>query len=98
MCGICGKLSFTGDTVDRASLERMCATIVHRGRRKAVHLERVPVDERAAVLQAYIRRAIGGRPHIPVAVDAPLEEFAAVADDYPVFRVTTVAAAPASAH
>ena len=74
------------------------ATIVHRGRRKAVHLERVPVDERAAVLQAYIRRAIGGRPHIPVAVDAPLEEFAAVADDYPVFRVTTVAAAPASAH
>ena len=31
MCGICGKLSFTGEDVERVSLERMCATIVHRG-------------------------------------------------------------------
>ena len=31
MCGICGKLSFTGEDVQRSSLERMCAALVHRG-------------------------------------------------------------------
>src|SRR5688500_16731167 len=31
MCGICGKLSFTGEYVERTTIERMCATIVHRG-------------------------------------------------------------------
>ena len=31
MCGICGKLSFTTEDVESTTLERMCATIVHRG-------------------------------------------------------------------
>ena len=31
MCGICGKLSFTGEDVEKTTIERMCATIVHRG-------------------------------------------------------------------
>ena len=31
MCGICGKVSVTGEDVQRATLERMCATLVHRG-------------------------------------------------------------------
>lgn len=31
MCGICGQLSFTGQDVQAASLERMAATLVHRG-------------------------------------------------------------------
>jgi hypothetical protein len=29
----------------------------------------------------------GGRPHIPVNPDAPLADFAAIAKNYPVFRV-----------
>jgi hypothetical protein len=28
-----------------------------------------------------------GREHIPVAVDAPLSEFEAIADRYPVYRI-----------
>jgi asparagine synthase (glutamine-hydrolysing) len=31
MCGICGKVSFTNDHVERATLARMCGTLVHRG-------------------------------------------------------------------
>ena len=31
MCGICGKLSYTAEDVRREVLERMCATLFHRG-------------------------------------------------------------------
>ncbi len=31
MCGICGKVSFTGEDVQRDALARMCARLVHRG-------------------------------------------------------------------
>ena len=35
----------------------------------------------------YIQKVPGGRPHIPVDRDAPLADFAAIADRYPVFLV-----------
>ncbi len=31
MCGICGKISFTDEIVDRGPVAAMCDTIVHRG-------------------------------------------------------------------
>jgi asparagine synthase (glutamine-hydrolysing) len=31
MCGICGKVEFTGAPVARELIDRMCATLVHRG-------------------------------------------------------------------
>jgi asparagine synthase (glutamine-hydrolysing) len=31
MCGIAGKIDFRGAPVERSLIERMCATIVHRG-------------------------------------------------------------------
>jgi asparagine synthase (glutamine-hydrolysing) len=31
MCGICGKVNFSGGEVQRVDLERMCAALVHRG-------------------------------------------------------------------
>jgi len=31
MCGICGKVDFSGAPVDRSLIESMCATIIHRG-------------------------------------------------------------------
>jgi asparagine synthase (glutamine-hydrolysing) len=31
MCGICGKVTFSGGEVQRFDLERMCAALVHRG-------------------------------------------------------------------
>jgi hypothetical protein len=39
------------------------------------------------VLKAYLQSAPGARPHISVDKDAPLEEFEAIAEQIPVFRV-----------
>jgi len=61
------------------------------GRVEQVLLEEVPVDRRAPILKEFLRRAPGGRPHIPVDKAAPLEEFVAIADRYPVFRVVSLA-------
>lgn len=62
------------------------ATLKH-GRTEQVRLVAVPVDQRAPILKEYLRLAPGARPHIPVDQHAPLEEFAAVAPQIPVFRV-----------
>lgn len=61
--------------------------VLHRRRRRRVRLAEVPVDRRAPILARYVEIAPGGRPHIPVAVGAPLDEFAAVAGRHPVFEV-----------
>ncbi len=60
---------------------------IHRRGRHPVVLREVPVEQRAPVIREYVRRAPGGRQHIPVAVDAPLEDFAAIAADFPTFRI-----------
>lgn len=62
------------------------ATIEHRGRR-TVRLELVPPGERAPILKAYVQRANGARPHIPVAPSAPVAAFEPIAADYPVYRI-----------
>jgi len=60
---------------------------LRHGRRRSVHLVPVPPDERATILKEYARVATSGRKHFPVAVDAPLSEFAAIAERYPVYRI-----------
>lgn len=60
---------------------------LRHGRRETVRLVEVFGPERAPVLREYVRLAPGARPFIPVAVDAPEREFAALVDRYPVFRV-----------
>ena len=65
------------------------ATLRH-GRTEQVQLEEVAVEQRSPILKAYLQKAPGARPHIPVHMDAPLEDFAAIAGQYPVFRVRTV--------
>lgn len=59
------------------------------GRRTEVQLEEVPVEQRAPILKAYLQRAPGARPHIPVDKDAPLSAFEAVAASFPAFRIVT---------
>lgn len=59
------------------------------GGREEILLEEVPVEERAPILKAYLQRAPGARPHVPVDKDAPIEEFQRVASQLPVFRVTS---------
>ena len=62
------------------------ATLRH-GRTEQVLLEEVAIEKRARILKAYLHLAPGARPHIPVDKDAPLEEFQAIAAQFPVFRL-----------
>jgi hypothetical protein len=60
---------------------------LRHGRREEVHLEEVAADRRAPVLKAYLKRAPGARPHLPIHKDAPRAEFEQVSSRIPVFRV-----------
>jgi deazaflavin-dependent oxidoreductase (nitroreductase family) len=63
--------------------------VLRSGGREEVHLEEVPAEQRAPILKAYLQRAPGARPHVPVNKDAPLAEFEQVAKAFPVFRVVS---------
>src|SRR6185295_9656671 len=63
---------------------------LRHGRREEVHLEEVAADQRAPVLKAYLKRAPGARPHLPIHEDAPLSEFEQVSTQFPVFRVESI--------
>lgn len=67
------------------------AAIRHGGRTEVTCVE-IPAGERAPILRAYLERAPGGRPHIPVDRHAPLADFEAIAASYPVFRIDPVPA------
>jgi len=62
---------------------------IRSGKRTEVVLEEVPVGQRAPILKAYLKRAPGARPHVPVDHDAPLSEFEAIAALFPAFRIVT---------
>ncbi|MFD8526583.1 nitroreductase family deazaflavin-dependent oxidoreductase [Streptosporangium canum] len=62
--------------------------VLRHGRSEAVRLDEVDTGDRAPILRRYLACSPGGRTHIPVAPQAPLEEFEQVAADYPVFRIT----------
>ena len=61
--------------------------VLWSGRREEVQLEEVSTDQRAPILRAYLQRASGARPHMPVSKDATLAEFEKIAAAFPVFRV-----------
>ncbi len=60
--------------------------VLRSGGREEVQLEEVPADQRAPILRAYLQRAPGARPHVPVNKDAALAEFQKIAAAFPVFR------------
>ena len=62
--------------------------VLRRRRRQPVLLEEVEVGARPPILRRYLAVAPGARPHLPVTQHAPLEAFAAIAERYPVFRIT----------
>ncbi|TNC19816.1 DUF385 domain-containing protein [Georgenia sp. 311] len=64
--------------------------VLRRRGSELVRLEEVPTDRRAPVLRRYLAIAPGARAHVRVDRSAPLTEFARVAGDYPVFRVSHV--------
>ena len=64
--------------------------VLRQGRRRPVRLVGVSPAERAPILSEYVRVATSGRYHFPVAVGAPLSEFEAIAEHYPVYRIDTL--------
>lgn len=63
---------------------------LRHGVSEQVILEEVDASQRAPILKAYLRRAPGARPHLPVDKDAALAEFEPIAAAYPVFKVRKV--------
>jgi hypothetical protein len=63
--------------------------VIRQGRRPRVRLVAVPREQRAPILREYVRIAPGGRLHFPLPVGAPLSDFNAIADRYPVYRIET---------
>jgi deazaflavin-dependent oxidoreductase (nitroreductase family) len=61
--------------------------VIRQGRRHRVHLGLVPRGERAPILREYVRIASSGRRHFPMPVSAPLADFEAIAESYPVYRI-----------
>lgn len=61
--------------------------VLRQGRLRPVHLVSLPPAERAPILREYVQVATSGRRHLPVAVDAPLSAFEAIAERYPVYRI-----------
>lgn len=70
-------------------------TLQH-GRSEQVHLVEVDPVESAPILRQYLEVAPGARAHIPVHRKAPMEDFAAVAATFPVFRITSAGPATSS--
>lgn len=69
------------------------ATLRRRGALRC-RLVEVPVSERPPIIKRYLEQVPGARPHIPVDRRAPVAEFEAIAERYPVFRVVPAASAP----
>ncbi len=63
------------------------AAVICHGARVPVHLVLVPPEERAPILREFVRVAASGRKHFPLSVAASPDDFAAIAADYPVYRI-----------
>jgi hypothetical protein len=74
------------DWVKHVEAAQGAAAISHGGRRR-VRLVPVPPEQRAPILREYLRVASSSRKHFPLSVGAPLADFAAIASQYPVYRL-----------
>lgn len=61
--------------------------VLRRGKPEDVALVEDFSDDRAAILRRYLEVAPGARPFFAIDKQAPLEDFARIVDQYPVFRV-----------
>jgi deazaflavin-dependent oxidoreductase (nitroreductase family) len=64
--------------------------VLRQGGRRSVHLVLVPPEQRAPILREYVRVATSGRQHFPLPPSAPLADFEAIAERYPVYRIDPV--------
>jgi deazaflavin-dependent oxidoreductase (nitroreductase family) len=84
-------VSMLGDNVHWVQNVRAAGgrAVLRSGGREEAQLEEVPADQRAPILRAYLQRAAGARPHVPVNKDAALAEFEKIAAVFPVFRLAS---------
>lgn len=61
--------------------------VVRHGRRRRVRLDEVPIEQRAPILRAYLKWALGARAVLRLGPGSPIEEFQRIAPDHPVFRI-----------
>jgi hypothetical protein len=61
--------------------------VVSHGGSQRVRLVLVPSEQRAPILREYVRVASSGRKHFPLPVGASVADFAAIASQYPVYRI-----------
>jgi len=85
-CYLVSMLGLESNWVKNVEATHGDATI-RQGRRRRVHLVSVPPEQRAPILREYVRIAPSGRQHFPLAVEAPLSDFDAIAGRYPVYRI-----------
>jgi hypothetical protein len=67
--------------------------VLRHGRREPIRLDEVDAADRPPILRRYLAVAPGARSHIPVSMNASNEEFATIAAEIPVFRITARIAA-----
>ena len=60
---------------------------IKRGGSYPVTLSEIPAKERAPILKAWCQVSTSGRQHLPVLHQAPISDFEAIAEYYPVFRI-----------
>ena len=87
-------VSMLGDVSDWVRNARAAGgeAFVRHGGRRQVRLEEVPADQRARILQAYLKRtAMSTAYHLGLDAGAPLVEFERIAARHPVFRVVEAA-------
>jgi deazaflavin-dependent oxidoreductase (nitroreductase family) len=89
-------VSMLGDDVQWVQNVRAAGgrAVLRSGGREEIRLEEIPADRRAPILKAYLQRAPGARPHVPVDKDAALAEFEKIAANFPVFRIVSRTAQP----
>jgi hypothetical protein len=66
--------------------------VISHGGSVRVRLVLVPPEQRPPILREYVRAASSGRKHFLLPVGAPLAKFAAIAPQYPVYRIELVTA------
>lgn len=84
-------VSMLGDRVDWVRNVRAAGgrAAIRHGPLQYVRLEEVPVEQRAPILRAYLKRTrVSTQEHLGgIAVDAPDDAFAAIAPRHPAFRI-----------
>lgn len=68
--------------------------VLRRRHRHLCQLVEVPASDRPAIIQRYLEKAPGARPHFAIDRHAPLADFEAMDSRYPVFRVDFNVVAP----